>query len=47
MPPDALLDHWKNPYQYDAAGPKNGGKQPDIWTVTPEGKVIGNWWIRR
>jgi len=41
--PSALLDPWDQPYQYDAAGPRNHGEQPDIWTVTPKGEVIGNW----
>jgi hypothetical protein len=38
-----LTDEWSHPYQYDAAGPKNGGEKPDIWTETPQGKVLGNW----
>jgi len=41
--PGALLDPWGQPYQYDPAGPRNHGKQPDIWTITPKGEVIGNW----
>jgi uncharacterized protein (TIGR03067 family) len=40
---EALIDPWKQPYQYDASGPKNNGTQPDIWTVTPTKEVIGNW----
>ena len=40
---EALLDPWKQPYRYDAAGPKNKGARPDIWTVTPDKVVIGNW----
>ncbi len=40
---DALLDPWMKPFQYDPAGPKNKGLKPDIWTVTPEKVVIGNW----
>jgi hypothetical protein len=39
----ALIDPWKNPYQYNAAGPKNKGKKPDVWTVTPDKKTLGNW----
>jgi hypothetical protein len=39
----ALVDPWGNKYQYAAAGKKNGGKQPDIWTETPDKKIIGNW----
>jgi hypothetical protein len=41
--PSALTDPWGKPYQYDPAGPKNGGARPDVWTTTPGGKVIGNW----
>jgi uncharacterized protein (TIGR03067 family) len=42
---DVLKDPWGNPYQYDPAGPKNNGKQPDIWSEGPPGKKqpIGNW----
>jgi general secretion pathway protein G len=39
---DALIDPWQRPYQYNAAGPNNGGRQPDIWADTPQGQV-GNW----
>ena len=42
-PKATLLDPWGNPYQYDPKGKKNGGKQPDIWAVTPDKKEIGNW----
>ena len=42
-PKATLLDPWGNPYQYDPKGKRNGGKQPDIWTVTPDKKEIGNW----
>ena len=38
-----LIDPWKKPYQYDATGPKNDGKKPDVWTVTPDKQTIGNW----
>lgn len=40
---EILRDPWGNPYQYDAAGPKNSGNKPDIWTVTPDGKTISNF----
>jgi general secretion pathway protein G len=40
---DYIIDPWGREYQYNAAGPRNGGIQPDIWTVTPEGQEIGNW----
>ena len=38
-----LTDEWGHPYQYDSAGPRNGGTKPDIWCKTPQGKVLGNW----
>jgi hypothetical protein len=38
-----LRDPWGNQFQYDPSGPNNKGQQPDIWTTTPNGKVIGNW----
>ncbi len=41
--PDALIDPWGRPYQYDPKGPRNNGAKPDIWTVTPNGLEIGNW----
>ncbi len=41
--PDALIDPWGNPYQYDSQGPRNNGLKPDIWTVSPNGVEIGNW----
>jgi type II secretory pathway pseudopilin PulG len=40
--PDALIDPWGQPYQYNPAGPNNGGRQPDIWANSPTGPV-GNW----
>jgi general secretion pathway protein G len=39
---EALVDPWGKPYQYNSAGPNNGGKQPDIWADSPKGQ-IGNW----
>jgi hypothetical protein len=41
--PKVLDDPWGNRYQYDPLGPRNGGRRPDIWTRSPEGKEIGNW----
>ncbi len=38
----ALLDPWNNQYQYKYPGTKNTGDF-DLWTVTPDGKTIGNW----
>ena len=40
---EALIDPWGRPYQYDPAGGRNNGIVPDIWTVAPDGKEIGNW----
>jgi hypothetical protein len=40
---DALTDPWKKRYQYDPSGPLSGGKQPDIWTVSPFSERIGSW----
>ena len=39
----ALNDPWGYKYRYDPKGPKNKGEKPDIWTETPDKKVIGNW----
>ena len=39
---EALIDPWKNPYQYNPSGPNNSGRQPDIWANSPAGQ-IGNW----
>jgi hypothetical protein len=40
---EALIDPWKQPYQYNPAGPNNAGQQPDIWANAPDGQQIGNW----
>jgi general secretion pathway protein G len=40
---DALRDPWDQPYEYNKAGPRNNGTQPDIWTVTSSGIEVGNW----
>lgn len=40
---DALNDPWGHPYQYDPSGGHQGGNKPDIWTQSPDGKLIGNW----
>ena len=42
-----LLDPWAKPYYYDASGPRNQGKRPDIWCETPDGEVIGNWMLKK
>ena len=38
-----LIDPWGSPYHYDAAGLRNQGHHPDIWCVTPDGNLVGNW----
>ena len=38
----ALLDPWDNPYQYRYPGEENPDGF-DLWTVTPDGRTIGNW----
>jgi general secretion pathway protein G len=40
---DAIKDPWQKEYQYNPAGPNNGGLKPDIWTTAPDGVQIGNW----
>jgi general secretion pathway protein G len=40
---DVLLDPWGREYQYNQQGPRNNGLTPDIWTVDPDGREIGNW----
>jgi hypothetical protein len=38
-----LKDPWGKAYQFDPDGAKNKGLHPDVWTVDPSGKTIGNW----
>jgi hypothetical protein len=38
-----LVDPWGKEFHYEIAGKNNQGNQPDIWTETPDKKVIGNW----
>jgi len=40
---DFLIDPWGREYQYNAQGPRNETLKPDIWTVDPDGREIGNW----
>jgi general secretion pathway protein G len=41
---DALIDPWRQRYQYDPNGTMNNNMQPDIWTVNQANqKKIGNW----
>jgi hypothetical protein len=44
---DALIDPWGKEFQYDEDGNRNGGFKPDVWTVSPRGKTIGNWLNQR
>ena len=38
----SLLDPWGQRYQYKQPG-TNNAYSFDLWTITPEGKKIGNW----
>ena len=38
----SLLDPWGQQYQYKHPGTQNTGGF-DLWTITPDGKKIGNW----
>jgi hypothetical protein len=41
---DGLLDPWGKPFRVDVTGRKyNNGAKPDVFTTTPEGKVVGNF----
>jgi hypothetical protein len=40
----SLVDPWGKEFQYDITGKKTGNKEvPDIWTETPDKRVVGNW----
>jgi hypothetical protein len=41
--PEAILDPWGKPWEYNPAGKRNKGKKPDLWTVTPDKQLISNW----
>ncbi len=41
--PDALVDPWGKPFNYDPSGQRNRGRRPDISTQAPDGTIIGNW----
>jgi general secretion pathway protein G len=41
--PEKLLDPWNKPFQIDPTGQHNGGNKADIFTVAPNGQVIGNF----
>jgi general secretion pathway protein G len=40
---EGLLDPWGKQYQVDVSGQHHAGAKPDVFTTSPEGKVIGNW----
>jgi len=40
--PESILDPWGNEYQYSYPGRENPNGF-DLWTTTPDGRVIGNW----
>jgi general secretion pathway protein G len=44
--PENILDPWNKQYSYDQNGARNGGNKPDIWTIDPDGREIGNWTTR-
>jgi general secretion pathway protein G len=41
--PESLKDPWGQPYQYNAGGAHNGGRQPDIWSTCGGSGEAGNW----
>ena len=44
LSPKSILDPWGKEFQYDISGKKTKNKEvPDIWTETPDKKIIGNW----
>lgn len=40
---ESLVDPYGHVFRYDVTGKRNKGKRPDIWTETPDKKVIENW----
>ena len=40
---DGIKDPWGQLYGYNPAGTNNGGRRPDVWTVTPGSRLIANW----
>ena len=41
--PSTLVDPWGKQYQYRYPGKENPDSF-DLWTVTPDGRTIGNWY---
>ncbi len=48
---EEILDPWNREYQYDPSGQRNAGQAgaaqgiiiPDVFTTTPDGRIVGNW----
>ena len=40
---DIPMDPWGKPFTYTFPGTHNQGNKPDVYTVTPDNVVIGNW----
>lgn len=40
---ELILDPWRQPFQYDRTGPHHEGELPDVYSVCPDGTIIGNW----
>jgi len=44
LSPKSIVDPWGKEFQYDISCKKTKNKEvPDIWTETPDKKIIGNW----
>ncbi len=39
---ESLLDLWGKEFKYDVSGKRNKRKQPNIWTETPDKKIVDN-----
>jgi len=40
---DGLQDPWGKVYTIDVSGPNHNGAEPDVYTTSPYGKVLGNF----
>src|SRR5436190_10255602 len=40
---DGLQDPWGKVYTIDVSGPNHNGAEPDVYTTSPDGKVLGNF----
>jgi len=43
MAAEGILDPWGKVYTLDVSGQNHQGASPDVYTTTPNGKMIGNW----